>query len=51
MTPKVSCERCRFVDNKVLQWNKKNKGKQKPTCTYPGKLNLSNNGDCLSGRV
>ncbi len=49
MTAIVSCERCKFADQKALKtWNK---GKQTPYCTYPGRKNLDRDGDCQSGRT
>ena len=48
MTTKISCEKCKFADQKALKsWNK---GEQTPYCTYPSRRELDADKDCQSGR-
>lgn len=50
MVAKISCEKCKFSDKRILKWNMTH-NPQKPYCTYPSKLAIDNNGDCQSGKV
>lgn len=48
MTPKCSCEKCKFADKKELKsWKS---GKEIPYYFYPGKRDFDENNDCQSGR-
>jgi len=47
MTAKISCEKCKFTDQKALKsWNK---GRQTPYCTIIHR-ELDKDGGCQSGR-